>query len=181
MRAHYRISAFFAALLFLAGNAALAQQNPLEPGGEDPPADPGIVNKNGPDLVPKALKEFNENFAPWLHPSNLMAEGLPLPAGSALWELTGGRERVRALSNKLGQWQRQEMEEAKAFAKRADLPLVLENPHSMAWYNWRGWISIMETDIPSPSGFRRDGGSGAWPAGLSRYFQCGSGRHDWNR
>ena len=82
----------------------------LEPGNEDPPADPGIVNEDGPKLDPEALKEFNEHIAPWLHPSNLTTEGLSQPSGFALWKLIGGRERVRALSNELGQWQQQEME-----------------------------------------------------------------------
>ncbi len=76
------------------------------------------------------LKEFNGHIAPWLHPSNLTVEGLPQPSGFALSELTGSQERVRAFSNELGQWQRQEMEEAKAFAKRTRLPLVWRIPHT---------------------------------------------------
>ena len=117
----------FASLALLAGGHVGLLAQPAPGGDEDPPDGPVIVDENEPGIDPNVLKDFNENFAPWLQPPGLSIEGLPKPIGFELWKTGGGPELVRAFSNELGVWQAAERTEAEAFSKRTGMPLIWRN------------------------------------------------------
>ena len=132
----------FVALVALAGGhvGLLAQPAPGE--DEDPPDGPVIVDENEPGIDPAVLKDFNENFAPWLQPPGLSIEGLPEPIGFELWKTGGGPELVRTFSNELGVWQAAERAEAEAFSKRTGMPLIWQDLRPGKPFDGIGDISI---------------------------------------
>lgn len=118
-------------LVALSLTSNLYAQPVLPPGGTNAPPTPEELEAARQAWLVKLNAEYTNNFAPWIHPTQMSEFGLPISTSFSSWQ-SEGVTGLLSLGTALGNWQANQAAAATNLAQTSDWPLTVTNDNAIA-------------------------------------------------